>query len=120
MTRPRSHVDQPISTPLARSIVRRWLYALHSVAAKFDWTLIWSAGVLVAALTALAFGVSSEASDDLPTTNVIAEVPVPSVSGVDADRPTRYDVFMDHSVVNEHSTAYESDLPGASIAEWGP
>jgi len=87
---------------------------------KFDWTLLWSATVLVAALTALAFGVSSEASDDPPTRNDGAEVPGPSASGVDAEQPPRYDVFMDHSVVNEHSTASESDLPGSSIAEWGP
>jgi len=86
---------------------------------KFDWTMLWSAAVLVAALTALAFGVSSEASDDPPARNDIAEVPGSPTSGVDADQP-RYDVFMDHSVVNEHSTADESDQPGSSIAEWGP
>ena len=116
MTRLRSHVDQP----LARSIVRRWLYELHRRFAKFDWTMLWSATVLVAALAALAFGVSSEASDDPPTSNDVAEVPSLSASGVDADQPPRYDVFMDHSVVNEHSTADESDKPGSSIAEWGP
>lgn len=116
MTRLRSHLDQP----LARSTVRRWLYPLRRRVSDFDWTLLWSATVLVAALTALAFGVSSEASDDPPTGNDVAEVPGPSPSGVDADQPPRYDVFMDHSVVNEHSTASESDLPGSSIAEWGP
>jgi hypothetical protein len=116
MTRPRSHFDQPI----ARSIVRRSIYALRRRVSNFDWTLLWSAAVLVAALTALAFGVSSEASDDPPTGNDVAEVPSPSAHGVDADEPPRYDVFMDHSVVNEHSTADESDQPGSSIAEWGP
>ena len=30
------------------------------------------------------------------------------------------DRWLDHSVVNVHSTAHASDLPGASIAEWGP
>jgi len=87
---------------------------------KFDWTMLWSAAVLVAALTALAFGVSSEASDDPPTSNDLAEVPSPSASGVDADHPPHDYAFMDHSVVNVHSTAHESDKPGSSIAEWGP
>ena len=115
MTRPRSHPDKP----LARSIVRRWPSALHRRVTKFDWTMLWSAAVMLAALTALAFGVSSEASDD-PPTSTVADVPAPPASGVDADQRPRYDVFMDHSVVNEHSTAYESDQPGSSIAEWGP
>lgn len=87
---------------------------------KFDWTMLWSAAVLLAALTALAFGVSSEASDDPPTSNTVAEVPGLPASGVDTDQPLQYDVFMDHSVVNKHSTADESDQPGSSIAEWGP
>ena len=116
MTRLRSHLDQP----LARSIVRRWLYALQRDIAKFDSSILWSAAVLVAALAALVFGVSSEASDDPPTSNNVAEVPGLPASGVDAGPPPRYDVFMDHSVVNEHSTADESDQPGSSIAEWGP
>ena len=120
MTRLRSHVDQPISTPLARSIVRRWLHALHRGVAKFDSSMLWSAAVMIVALTALAFGVSSEASEDHFIRNDVAEAPSPSASGVDAGQAPQNDMFMEHSVVTEHSTAHESDLPGASIAEWGP
>jgi len=119
MTRLRSHVDPPISTPLARSIVRRWLFALQRGVANLDSSLVWWAAVLVASLTALVFEVSSEASDQL-LGNDLPGVLSPSARGVGAGQPPRYDVFMDHSVVNEHSTAHESDLPGASIAEWGP
>jgi len=119
MTRQRSQVDQPISTPLARSIVRRWLFALQRGVANFDSRLLWWAAVMVAAVTALVFEVSSEASDQL-LGNDLPGVLSPSARGVDAGQPPRYDVFMDHSIVNEHSTAHESDLPGASIAEWGP
>ena len=115
MTRLRSHLDQP----RARSIVRRWLFALQRGVASFDSSLLWWAAVLVAALTALVFEVSSEASEQL-LGNDLPEVLSPSARGVDAGHLPRYDVFMDHSVVNEHSTAHESDLPGASIAEWGP
>jgi len=119
MTRLRSHVDPPISTPLARSIFRRWLFALQRGAATFDSSLLWWAAVLVAALTALVFEVSTEASDQL-LGNHLPGVLGASARGVDAGQPPRYDVFMDHSVVNEHGTAHESNLPGASIAEWGP
>jgi hypothetical protein len=47
-----------------------------------------------------------------------AEVMVSSSRGSDAthEYPAQ---LMDHSVVNQHSTAHESDLPGASIAEYG-
>jgi hypothetical protein len=119
MTRLRPHVDQPISTPLARSIVRRWLYALQRGVANFDSSLLWWVAVLVAALAALVFEVSSEASEQL-LANDPAEVLSHTERGVDAGHLPRYDVFMDHSVVNQHSTSHESDLPGASIAEWGP
>ena len=119
MTRQRSQTDQPISTPLAHSIARRWLFALQRGVAKYDSSVLWWAAVLVAALTALVFEVSSEASDQLPG-NDLPGVLGPSGTALDAGRPPRYDVFMDHSVVNQHSTAHESDLPGASIAEWGP
>ena len=119
MTRLRSHVDPPISTPLARSIFRRWLFALQRGVAKFDSSLLWWVAVLVAALTALVFEVSSEAYAQVHG-NDFPKVLSPSARGVDAGQLLQYDVFMDHSVVNEHSTAHESDLPGASIAEWGP
>jgi len=87
---------------------------------EFHSGMLWSAAVLLVALAALAFGVSSEASDDPLIRSDVAEAPSSSASGVGADQPPRYDVFMDHSVVNEHSTADESDQPGSSIAEWGP
>ena len=119
MTRLRSHADQPISTSLARSIVRRWLFALRRGVATLDWRLLWSAAVLVVALTSLVFEVSSKASAQLPG-NDLPGVLSPTTRGADAGQSTRYDAFMDHSVVTEHSTAHESDLPGASIAEWGP
>jgi hypothetical protein len=119
MTRQRSQVDPPISTPLTRSSALRWLFAFQRGVSNFDSSLLWCAAVLVAALTALVFEVSTEASDQL-LGNHLSGVPGPSARGVDAGQPARYDVFMDHSVVNEHGTAHESDLPGASIAEWGP
>ena len=110
MTRQRSHVDQPISTPLARSIVRRWRSALRRSVAKFDSNLLWLAVMLVAALIALVFEVSSEAADQL-LGNDFAEVLSSSARGVDADQAPWNATFTGHSVANEHRTAREERGP---------
>jgi len=80
---------------------------------------IWSGSAAVIIGIAIpAFG-TSEASD-APDSSATSTAWPPSAAMPDASASAHDYQWFDHSVVNVHSTAHESDLPGSSIAEWGP
>ena len=60
MTPWRIQLDKRISTPLVRSVTGRWLCAIHHAVANADSSILLSVAVVVAALVAVVFQVSSE------------------------------------------------------------
>jgi hypothetical protein len=78
--------------------------------------VLWSAAVMVAALTSLVFDVAFDASDPL-VSNDVAKVLGLSARGANADQLPR--TLTGHPVAKARSTAHKSDLSGASTAEWG-
>ena len=86
----------------------------HRLASIALWTL---AGAAVLGFAYPFFAPASSAIAAPPASATAA--PFSLTGEVDQSRLTAGAPF-DHSVVNQHSTAHESDAPGASIAAYGP